>query len=123
MFVTKLFIEFCEEPKPFAENILRRIEVTVVMMSTFRADPLAHPEILDGGVFEAAISARLGGGIKSVHCEENASSPQGLVLKLPSKFTPRGIRDVTGKLVILHHPAHIEVFKEDDTVLTRDKVR
>ena len=119
----ELFIEFYEKPKPFAENILRRIEVTVVMMSTFRADPLAHAEILDDKVLESARGARLRGGVEPVHREENASPPQGLVLKLSPKFTPRRVRDVTGETVILYHPAHVEVFNEDDPVLFCDKVR
>ena len=93
------------------------------MVSTLRTDPLAHAEILDGGVLESAISARLGGGVESVHCKENASAPLRLVLKLTTEFTPRGVRNVTGETVILHHPAHIEIFEEDDPVLFCDKVR
>ena len=123
MFVAKLFVEFCEEPKPFGENILRRIEVAVVMMSTFGADPLAYAEILDGGVLEATISAHLRGGVEPVHREENASAPEGLVLQLSSEFTPRGVRNVTGETVILHHPTHVEILNEDDPVLFCDKIR
>ena len=56
MFVANLFVKFSEEPKPFAEDILRRVEVT---MSTFGADPLTNAEVLDGRVLEAARGARL----------------------------------------------------------------
>ena len=118
MFVAELFIEFCEEFKTFAENILRRVHIPVVMAPTFRADPLAHTEILDGGVLESAISARLRGGVEPVHREENASAPEGLVLKLPPKFAPRRVRDVTSETVILHHPTHVEILNEDDTKFT-----
>ena len=73
MFVAELFIEFYEEPKPFAENILRCIEVAIMMMATFGADPLAYAEVLDSRVLEATISACLRGGVEPVHCKENAS--------------------------------------------------
>ena len=59
MFVAKLFVEFCEEPKPFAENILRCIEVTIMVTTTLRAVPLAYAEILDDRVLESTIPARL----------------------------------------------------------------
>ena len=93
------------------------------MASTRGTDPLAHAKILDGGVLESAISAGLRGGVEPVNGEENASAPLRLVLKLSPKFAPRGVRDVTGELVILHHPANIEVFEEDDPILFCDKVR
>lgn len=87
------------------------------MMSTLRAAPLAHTKILDGRILEATISAGLRGGVEPVHCEENASAPERLVLQLPPEFAPRGIRDVTRQLVILHHPANVEILNEDDPVL------
>ena len=92
-------------------------------MTAFWADPLTHAEILDGGILESAISTRLRGGVEPVHCEENPYAPQGFVFELPPKFTPRGVRDVTGEAVILHHPAHVEVFDEDDPEFSCDKVR
>ena len=91
-------------------------------MTTLRTVPFAHTEILDGRILEAAISARLRGGVESVHCEEHTSTPERLILKLSPEFAPRGVSDVTGETVILHHSAHVEIFDEDDPVLFCDKV-
>ena len=93
------------------------------MVSTRGTDPLAHAEILDSGVLEATISARLRGGVEPVHRKENASAPLRLVLKLMTEFAPRGVRNVTRDLVIPQHSSHVEVFEEDDPVLFCDKVR
>ena len=94
-----------------------------MMMATFGADPLAYAEVLDSRVLEATISACLRGGVEPVHCKENASPPQGFVFELSPEFAPRGIRDVTRQLVILHHPANVEILNEDDPVLFCDKIR
>ena len=93
-----------------------------MVLSTYWAVPLPDTQVLDRGIYMTANAARLAAGVEPVHRYQGLAVPAALVLQLTDQFTPAGIHDGFGHVMILHHVLRGQILHTDD-IVAPDKAR
>ena len=104
-----------EHPSTFVVNVLRSVEVALVVLSTCRTDPLTNLEILEFGVLVAAVVTELARREKSVYEHDLCAIPFREVFQLFHKVYKSKVLDFLPVFPL--EKLEIQGFKTDEIVL------
>ena len=70
------------------KDILRRVDISIMVCMAFRAGPLSDFSVLDKRVLVSAYVAGLARWVERIHLQEPAAVFGHLILKLTEEFAP-----------------------------------
>jgi len=104
------------------QDVKGSIDVPVVRHATRRASPLSNIE-RHSIVFESADRTQFARWKPAVNADKRPPMPRTLVLQHADQFAPAGIANCSGKTVVRHHAAHVQVFDRDHLVFANQAGR